>query len=65
MFNQVMGESADQPDCEHFGHERPFKPRPLRHDAPISNAKLAIAVDRCGAHQITDLMYHPHRQGAA
>ena len=65
MLNQIMSEGADQPNGEHFGHEGPFKPRSLRHDTPISNAKLAVAVNRRGAHQIADLIDHPHRQGAA
>ena len=65
MLDQIVGERANQPNCEHFGHKGPFKPRSLCNVAPISNAKLAIAINRSGAHQIADLMDHPHRQSTA
>ena len=58
MLGQIDREAPDQPNSQHFRLEGTGEFRPAGPVHAVGGAELARAVDRCGTHQIANLVYH-------
>ncbi len=58
MFDQIMGKATDQPDGQHFGHERPTQSGAVGDFGAVRDAEFAVAVNGRRPHQIADIADH-------